>query len=138
MFILWSSKSDKIDKWLKADNAQYELENRKKNKQVRKPLTTNNIMIVLMVVFDGFRTFLADIIAPFFKENYPALEKYSLLTNFLVGYHHYYGGCFIIFTKVRKIESYGASKVGTVFLYILVATIGTHMNLGHTRQPHYS
>jgi hypothetical protein len=52
-FTLWSSKSDKIDKWLKADNAPIaELEkNSKKNKQVRKPLTTNNIMIVLMVAF---------------------------------------------------------------------------------------
>jgi hypothetical protein len=48
-----AQKSDKIDKWLKADNAPIaELEkNSKKNKQVRKPLTTNNIMIVLMVAF---------------------------------------------------------------------------------------
>jgi hypothetical protein len=40
-FTLWSQKSDKIDKWLKADNAQYELEkNSKKNKQVKE--TANN------------------------------------------------------------------------------------------------
>jgi hypothetical protein len=40
-FLLWAQKSDKIDKWLKADNAPAELEkNSKKNKQVKN--TANN------------------------------------------------------------------------------------------------
>jgi hypothetical protein len=47
-----------------------------KKKQV-KPLTTNNNDSPHGRFWpDGFRTFLADIIAPFFKENYPALEKF--------------------------------------------------------------
>jgi capsular polysaccharide biosynthesis protein len=45
-----AQKSDKIDKWLKADNAPIaELEKNSKKNKVRTPLTTNNIMIVLMV-----------------------------------------------------------------------------------------
>jgi hypothetical protein len=53
-------KSDKIDKWLKADNSPIaELEKTRRRTSKRTPLTTNNIMIVLMVALsDGFRTFL--------------------------------------------------------------------------------
>jgi hypothetical protein len=92
-----------------------------------------------MVAFgDGFRTFLADIISVF-KENYPALEKYSLLTNFFGWLSSLLRRVFYYPYQSSKIESYGASKVGTVFLYILVATIGTHMNLGAILDnPYYS
>jgi uncharacterized membrane protein len=33
------------------------------------------------------------------------------------------------FTKARSLEGAGASKVGSVMLYVLVATIGMHMDL---------
>jgi uncharacterized membrane protein len=33
-------------------------------------------------------------------------------------------------TKARKLEGAGASRVGSVFIYILVATIGMKMDLG--------
>ena len=38
-------------------------------------------------------------------------------------------GLLLSFTKVRQLEWVGASKVGTSFLYILVATIGLHMDV---------
>jgi hypothetical protein len=92
-----------------------------------------------MVAFGltGLGHFLADIIAPFFKENYPALEKYSF-TNEFFGW---------LSSLLRRVFLYQSSKnrelwcfkVGTVFLYILVATIGTHMNLGAILDnPYYS
>jgi hypothetical protein len=59
-----------------------------------------------------------------FKENYPALEKYSFNEFFWLVIIT--TTVFYYLTKVRKIESYGASKVGTVFLYILVATRNTY------------
>ena len=34
------------------------------------------------------------------------------------------------FTKARKLEGIGASKWGSVFIYVLVATIGMKMDLG--------
>ena len=33
------------------------------------------------------------------------------------------------FTKLRKLENSGASKIGNLFLYILIATIGMEMNI---------
>lgn len=39
-------------------------------------------------------------------------------------------GVALSFTRARKLEGYGASKFGSIFIYILVATIGMHMNIG--------
>ena len=39
-------------------------------------------------------------------------------------------GIGLSFTKARKLEGIGASKIGSVFIYILVATIGMKMDLG--------
>ena len=36
---------------------------------------------------------------------------------------------FLSFTKARKLEGVGASRIGSVFIYILVATIGMKMNI---------
>jgi uncharacterized membrane protein len=134
--LYWSQKPERINKWLKADNAPIlELEKKLEDKHSGKNtiLTSRSLMIILMVAFGvtGLSHFLSDILAPFFQTNYPELEKYSLTNTFfwLVVIATTIGVA-LSFTKVREIESYGASKVGTVFLYILVATIGTHMDLG--------
>ncbi|MGB3080893.1 MAG: DUF819 family protein, partial [Saprospiraceae bacterium] len=39
-------------------------------------------------------------------------------------------GIGLSFTSFRKLEGVGASKWGSLFLYIMVATIGMQMNLG--------
>ena len=39
------------------------------------------------------------------------------------------GGLILSFTKARQLEGYGASKFGSLFLYILVATIGMKMDV---------
>jgi uncharacterized membrane protein len=74
---------------------------------------------------------LAEIITPYLSENFPALAKYSLTSNFfwvitiatLIGIG-------LSATPVRKLEYSGASKLGSVFLYVLIATIGMQMDLG--------
>lgn len=38
-------------------------------------------------------------------------------------------GLFLSFTKVKLMEGVGASKVGSLFVYVLVATIGMHMDI---------
>ena len=43
-------------------------------------------------------------------------------------------GLLLSFTRVRKLEGVGASRWGSVFIYILVATIGMKMNLGEVFQ----
>lgn len=38
-------------------------------------------------------------------------------------------GLFLSFTKVKLMEGVGASRVGSLFVYVLVATIGMHMDI---------
>jgi uncharacterized membrane protein len=58
------------------------------------------------------------------------LQDYSLTSNFfwIVVYATTFG-LLLSFTRARKLEGAGASTVGSAMLYILVATIGMHMDL---------
>ena len=39
-------------------------------------------------------------------------------------------GLILSFTRARQLEGAGASRLGTVFLYVLIATVGMQMNVG--------
>jgi uncharacterized membrane protein len=69
-------------------------------------------------------------LVPFFQDNYPELKKFSLHSKlFWIIVLVTTIGWSLSFTKVRKLEAVGASKVGSSFLYVLVATIGLHMDV---------
>ncbi|RNL95214.1 DUF819 family protein [Sinomicrobium pectinilyticum] len=134
--LYWSQRPQVIDKWLKADSTPiYELESRLEKQQAGQwlPVTANRLMVLIAIGFGitGLAHFLADGIAPFFQDNYPQLEKYSLTSSFfwLVVLATTFGLA-LSFTRARQVEAYGASRTGSIFLYILVATIGMHMDLG--------
>ncbi|MGB1111695.1 MAG: DUF819 domain-containing protein [Schleiferiaceae bacterium] len=94
--------------------------------------TFNDLIYILAIAFGatGLAHGLSDIIAPFISENYPVLAKFSLTSGFfwLVVIATTIGIA-LSFTKARNLEGAGASKVGSVFIYILVATIGMSMNV---------
>ena len=72
----------------------------------------------------------ADSLGPFFQQNFPVMARFSLTSEFLwliiiattlgVG---------LSFTRLRELEGAGASRIGSVMLYVLVATIGMKMDL---------
>ncbi len=72
----------------------------------------------------------ADIIAPWISESAPWLAKFSLTSKFfwliVLATTIALG---LSFTKARELEGVGASRYGSLFLYILVATIGMKMNI---------
>ena len=72
----------------------------------------------------------ADIIAPWITESAPWLAKFSLTSKFfwliVLATTIALG---LSFTKARELEGVGASRYGSLFLYILVATIGMKMNI---------
>ena len=131
-----SQHNDKINRWLKADaSAIVTLE--KKMEQIelqsgQKKRGTREWMILLGAAFvlTGIAHFGADFLAPFFAENFPGSAKYSLTSGFfwLVVIATTLG-LLLSFTKARKLETMGASDIGSVFLYFLVATIGMQMDL---------
>lgn len=72
----------------------------------------------------------ADVLAPFIEENAPSLGRFSLTSKFFwLIVVATTGGLALSFTKARELEGVGASKVGSLFLYVLVATIGMQMDI---------
>ena len=127
--------NDKINKWLKADTKSLELVQKSMEKNSNNDISLSNLNDVIKLLAVGFGVtaishFLADIIAPFFEQNYPELAKFSLTSNFFwMVILATTGGLILSFTRFRKLEAKGASKMGSLFLYILIATIGMNMEI---------
>ena len=89
-------------------------------------------MLMLMVAFGvtGLAHLGADYLAPYFAEHYPETRRLSFHSSFfwmiIIATTL---GIALSFTPVRQLEYAGASRVGSAFLYILVATIGLHMDI---------
>lgn len=94
--------------------------------------TLPDLMIIVAVGLGvtGFAHLFADYVTPFFIENYPGLAKFSFHSKFfwMVVFASSVGVA-LSFTKARELEGAGASKVGSAFLYILIATIGMKMDV---------
>lgn len=130
-----AGKSGKIDRLLNADNSSVnELKEKIEAYQlsILKIPSMEDIIMILGVGFGvtGLAHFLADVIAPWITANAAYLSKFSLTSSFfwLVVIATTIG-MGLSFTKVRKLEGAGASRIGTVLLYVLIATIGMQMNV---------
>ena len=127
--------SDKIDKFLRADQESINAIKKGIDKEHSDSIDlsdTNGLMKLLAVGFGvtGISHFLADIIAPFFQQNFPELAKFSLTSNFFwMVVIATTIGLILSFTRYRKLEKQGASKIGNLFLYVLIASIGMEMNI---------
>jgi uncharacterized membrane protein len=92
----------------------------------------NDIMLIVAVGLGvtGFAHMFADTIAPYFVENFPEARKFSFHSKFfwMIVFASSVGVA-LSFTKVRQLEGAGASKIGSAFLYILIATIGMKMDI---------
>ncbi len=136
VLLFWASKPEKIDRIFKADNtAIYDLRDKIADfrKNLMKIPSLSDTMIIFGVGFGitGIATYLADIIAPYIDINYPQLAQYSLNSSFFwIVVIATTAGLLLSFTRARKLEGAGASRLGSVLLYVLVATIGMQMDLG--------
>ncbi|WP_456461976.1 DUF819 family protein [Lutibacter sp.] len=141
ILLIGIGKSKAIDKWLKADTSA--IEDLKKrvssyaSKVTRNP-SLSDLIIILSIAFTvvGFSHFGANLISSFLKDNFEAVsDKSSALSSFgsqffwMISISTFIG-ISLSFTKFKKYEGAGASKIGSVFIYILVATIGMKMDLG--------
>ncbi|MFT7480029.1 MAG: putative membrane protein, partial [Gammaproteobacteria bacterium] len=133
--LLGVGRAASLDKWFKADSSAIDaLKDRMQaftDKVARIP-DLRDVMTILGVAFaaTGFSHMCADWIAPWISENAPGLERFSLTSGFFwLIVTATTIGLFLSFTRVRNLEGAGASRVGSVFIYILVATIGMRMNI---------
>lgn len=135
VLLFMSRSSDQIDARIGADNSAI-TELREKVEALQKKHSRNpslqDLFYICAVAFGitGVAHFGADILAPFFSENFPGSSKYSLTSGFFwLIVIATTGGLLLSFTRLRSLEGAGASKIGTVFIYFLVATIGTKMDI---------
>ncbi|QYF92978.1 DUF819 family protein [Massilia sp. PAMC28688] len=135
-FLLFlAARSARIDAWRGADTtALDELRVRVEKVQLDSARIASSYDMQMILAYGLGATALAHwltgFIVPFIKENAPYLERYSLTANFFwVTVLATTFGLILSFTRAKKLEGAGASKVGSVAIYILVATIGMQMNL---------
>ena len=135
-FLLYGAgMNNKIDNWFQADSSSI---NKLKDKieayqsQILRIPNAGDTIKVLSVGFGitAFAHLGADIIAPAILQNAPLLSKFSLTSTFfwLIVISTTLA-VVLSFTKARELEGVGASRIGSVFIYILVATIGMKMNI---------
>jgi uncharacterized membrane protein len=132
--LLGVGKSEKIDRWLKADASSVDrLKNSMEefSNSIARIASFVDIMVILGIGLGamGLSHWLGELLAVFF-ERFPGAEKFSLTSSFfwLIVLATTFG-IVLSFTKARNYEGAGASKIGTAFIYILVATIGMKMDV---------
>ncbi len=139
IILLGIGKRKKIDKWLKADNtAINNLQNKVEElakKTTRIPSLTD-LMVIIAIAFTtvGIGHFGATAISEHLSTFKFISDQKSPFSSF--GNHFFWLisiatliGILLSFTKAKQYEGAGASKIGSVFIYILVATIGMKMDL---------
>jgi len=135
IILLGAAKSDQVDGWLKADNRsvkalQGEMEDFL-SRTSRIP-TFPEVMQILGLAFGAVAIshIAGDALAPWFAENAPYTANFSLTSDFFwIVIVATTVGLMLSFTKARNLEGAGASRWGSVFIYILVGTIGMKMDI---------
>jgi len=138
-----AGQANRIDSWMKADNSAVEtLKNKVEAFQasISKIPTTKDVFLVLGIAFGGvgLSHWGADVIVPFLSK-YSEFLKATRLDAVISGFFWIVVisttvGLGLSFTKARNLEGVGASRWGSVFIYVLVATIGMKMNIGEVYQ----
>ena len=134
--LLGVGKADSIDKFFKADaRAVTSLKEHMQefSSKIARIANFVDLTVILGIAFGatGLAHLMADTIAPAISEHAPYLaERFSLGSGFFwLIVIATTVGIVLSFTSVRNYEGAGASKIGSVFIYILVVTIGMKMNI---------
>ena len=135
-------KSEKIDKWLKADTTAIERLKEKVSeyaKKVNRNPTLTDLMILAAIAFGtvSFAHFGGNYLSAFFTSVVDSIPKGMTRNIFTFLDSSFFWmitittiiGVLLSYTKAKSYEGAGASKFGSVFIYILVATIGMKMDL---------
>ncbi|WP_405210354.1 DUF819 domain-containing protein [Dokdonia sp. Asnod2-E02] len=135
VLLLGIGKSKRIDNWLKADNTAIEKLKEKVStfaEGVKRNPTLNDLMVMLGLAFGavGIAHWGASGMSALFSD----IPKDSALASFGSTFFWMITiataiGILLSFTKAKNYEGAGASKIGSVFIYILVASIGMKMDL---------
>lgn len=142
ILLIGIGKSDRINKWLKADNSSIVALKEKVSKfsaEIERNPSLTDLMIIAAIAFGsvGLAHLGADFLGPFFDRVVSNIESPTTKNIFtFLGSKFFWMisiatiiAILLSFTKAKNYEGAGASKYGSVFIYILVASIGMKMDL---------
>ena len=114
----------RIDRWTGADtSAIEELQQRIADFQAKTSRIPSLTDLIIICAFGFVGAYLAYLAGNWMGEHVGFFDKtawkFILITTV---------GVILSFTRARRLEGAGASKIGSVFLYLLVASIGAHAN----------
>ena len=142
LLLIGIGKRKRINQWLKADTTAIEdlkLKVSRFTESVKKNPSLTDLMIMFGIAFGavGLAHFSAGYLAPYFNlfvETFSSETIKNIFTFLGSSFFWMISTATLIaiglsFTKAKNYEGAGASKFGSVFIYILVATIGMKMDL---------
>ncbi len=135
-------KSDSVDRWLKADNSAIEELKVTVEKYTKENERIPNLNDFMMILGLGFAIVaLGHIIGNFapgmiLNSVEEGGTAHTIFSNIGFGSHFFWmimtatiAALIMSRTKVREMDHAGSSKIGSVFIYVLVAAIGMKMDL---------
>ncbi|MEG9328107.1 DUF819 family protein [Salinimicrobium catena] len=140
ILLMGIGKTEGIDRWLRADNSAI-TQLKHKVTAYAESVTRNpslaDLIIMLAIAFGavGLAHWGANGISEWLASNFEAVnDSKSALSSFSSSFFWMITiatavGILLSFTKAKEYEGAGASKIGSVFIYFLVATIGMKMDL---------
>lgn len=140
VLLLGVGRQQQIDKWLKADTSAIESLREKVSdyaESIKRIPSLTDYVILFAIAFGavGISHLLGSIITDTLKTHFVAVnDASSAFSSFGSEFFWLISisviiGVLLSFTKFRTYEGVGASKFGSLFIYILVATIGMKMDL---------
>ncbi|WP_395625836.1 DUF819 domain-containing protein [Daejeonella sp.] len=135
LLLFGASRNLAINRFLKADDQSVtEIKDKIEAYQlgIMRIPKMEDIILILAIAFGvtGIAHFGADNIAPWITQNAPYLSTFSLTSGFFwLVIIATTLGMLLSFTKLRNLEGAGASRIGSVLLYVLITTIGMQMNI---------
>lgn len=135
--VLWiAANQTRMDRLFRADTTAVERVREKAEayeaEHARIP-TLKDLIYILAVAFGavGLSHAIADPLSKWFGESFEWAQRLSFDSSFfwLVLIATIIGVA-LSFTSARKLQGPGAAKVGSVFVYVLVAAVGLNMNIG--------
>ncbi|HMB64511.1 MAG TPA: DUF819 family protein, partial [Eudoraea sp.] len=140
ILLLGAGKTKIIDRWLKADTTaieQLKITVSEFAEKITRVPSLKDYMIMLFLAFTavGIAHWSGGYFSTMLTESFESVSNPKSFLSFLGGNFFWMvviatlAGILLSFTKAKNYEGAGASKIGGMFIYILVATIGMKMDL---------
>ncbi len=138
-----ADRSEKVDRLFNADSSaivalQTKIENYRAS--IRKLPDLTDTMMIMGIGFGGtgLAHWGANIVAPWFVKHQEVLQRFNLQSLsssfFWLVVIATTIGVALSFSRYKKLEGVGASRIGSLFIFVLVATIGMSMDVTQIKE----